>query len=335
MEYCMEHVPKWNTISISGYHIREAGSTAAQELAFTIADGMTYVEAAMERGLKVDDFAPRLAFFFNAHNDLFEEVAKFRAARRMWARIMKERFGARDPRSLMMRFHAQTGGSTLAAQEPENNVVRVTIQALAAVLGGTQSLHTNSMDEALSLPTEKAARIALRTQQIIAQESGVPNTVDPAGGSYYLEALTDELEADAEAYIARIDGMGGMLRAIERGYVQREIQDAAYRFAKDLEAKERIVVAVNEFGSMGGKGVPLHKIDDAVEARQVESVKKHRLERDQRKTETALSRLRRAAAANENLMPLIVEAARSEATTGEICGTMREIFHEYEPPADI
>ncbi|HET6403368.1 MAG TPA: methylmalonyl-CoA mutase family protein, partial [Candidatus Thermoplasmatota archaeon] len=265
-DFCAREVPRWNTISISGYHIREAGSTAAQELAFTLMDGITYVEAARRRGLDVDSFAGQLSFFFNAHNDLLEEVAKFRAARRMWARIMRERFGAKDPRSWMLRFHTQTGGSTLTAQQPENNVVRVTVQAMAAVLGGTQSLHTNSMDEALGLPTEKAARIALRTQQIVAEESGVANTVDPFAGSYYVEWLTDKLEAEALALIAKIEGMGGMLRAIETGWVQREIHDSAYRAQRALEAKESIVVGVNEFlhGSEG-TDVEILRVDPDIE----------------------------------------------------------------------
>jgi methylmalonyl-CoA mutase, N-terminal domain len=335
-EFCAREVPKWNTISISGYHIREAGSTAAQELAFTLMDGITYVEAAKKRGLDVDSFAGQLSFFFNAHNDLLEEVAKFRAARRMWARIMRERFCAKDPRSWMLRFHTQTGGSTLTAQQPENNVVRVTVQALAAVLGGTQSLHTNSMDEALGLPTEKAARIALRTQQIIAEESGVPNTIDPFAGSYYVEWLTDRLEQEALALIAKIEEMGGMLRAIETGWVQREIHDAAYRAQRSLETRDSIVVGVNEFTHGSERSdMEILRVDPAIERAQVQRLKALRARRDQAAVERALARLREAARGTENLMPLIVDAVKAYATVGEVCHALRAEWGEYVAPSDV
>lgn len=334
-EFAAKEVPKWNTISISGYHIREAGSTASQELAFTLADGIAYVQAALDAGLKVDEFAPRLSFFFNAHNDILEEVAKFRAARRLWYSIMKDRFEAKDPRSMMLRFHTQTGGSTLTAQSPENNLVRVAFQALAATLGGTQSLHTNSFDEALGLPTEKAARLALRTQQILAQETGVANTVDPFAGSYFLETLTNELEEDARRYIDKIDGMGGMLRAIERGWVQGEIQDAAYRAQQELEKKRRIVVGVNEFVDSGEIRPEILKIDPTLETRQKEKLARLRKERDQKRTDEALRRLARAAEGTQNLMPFILAATKSLATTGEICNTMRKVFGEYKAPAIV
>jgi methylmalonyl-CoA mutase, N-terminal domain len=334
-EYGAKHVPKWNTISISGYHIREAGSTAAQELAFTLADGIEYVKAAVASGLKVDEFAPRVSFFFNAHNDILEEVAKFRAARRLWYSIMKDRFEAKDPRSLTLRFHTQTGGSTLTAQSPENNLVRVAFQALAATLGGTQSLHTNSFDEALGLPTEKAARLALRTQQILAQETGVANTVDPFAGSHYLETTTNELEAEATRYIEKIDAMGGMLRAIERGWVQAEIQDAAYRAQRELEKKERIVVGVNEFVDPGEVRPEILRIDQRLEATQKEKLKRLRKERDSAKTEAALRALAKAAEGTENLMPFILGATKTLATTGEICNTLRKVFGEYKAPAVV
>jgi methylmalonyl-CoA mutase N-terminal domain/subunit len=335
-DFCAREVPRWNTISISGYHIREAGATAAQELAFTLMDGITYAEAAQRRGLDVDSFAGQLSFFFNAHNDLLEEVAKFRAARRMWARIMRERFHAKDPRSWMLRFHTQTGGSTLTAQQPENNVVRVTVQALAAVLGGTQSLHTNSMDEALGLPTEKAARIALRTQQIVAEESGVANTIDPFAGSYHVESLTDKLEAEAWRLIEQIEGMGGMLRAIERGWVQREIHESAYKAQRDLEASRAIVVGVNEFkhGSES-TDVEILKVDPAVEREQVARLKAFKAKRDGAEVEKRLADLRRAAGTDENLMPLIVHAVKGGATVGEICHALRSVWGEYVPPAEI
>ena len=334
-DFCARELPRWNTISVSGYHIREAGATAAQELAFTLMDGITYVEAARRRGLAVDAFAPQISFFFNAHNDLLEEVAKFRAARRMWARIMKDRFGATDPRSWMLRFHTQTGGSTLTAQQPENNVVRVTVQAMAAVLGGTQSLHTNSMDEALGLPTEKAARIALRTQQIVAEESGVANSVDPFAGSYYVEWLTGRLEEEATALIARIEAMGGMLRAIETGWVQREIHESAYRAQRALESKEAIVVGMNEF-THGSERTDMEilRVDAAIERAQVERLRALRARRDGAAVERALERLRVAARGSENLMPLIIDAVQAYATVGEVCHALRAEWGEYVPPAD-
>ncbi|MGB7218447.1 MAG: methylmalonyl-CoA mutase family protein [Vicinamibacterales bacterium] len=327
--YCQEEVPNWNTISISGYHIREAGSTAVQELAFTFGNAITYVQAAVGRGLKIDDFAPRLSFFFNAHNDFLEEIAKFRAARRMWARIARDRFGAKNPRSLMLRFHAQTAGSSLTAQQPDNNVVRVTLQALAAVLGGAQSLHTNSKDEALSLPTADAARLALRTQQVIAYESGVVNTVDPVGGSYAIEALTDEVERGADQYLKKIDQMGGMLKAIESGWVQKEIQDAAYQYQRAIEKKERILVGVNEFTVHEEKGIPLHVIDPGLEAAQVKSLEQVRASRDQRATAAALERLEHAARGSDNLMPYILAAVEAYATVGEVSDTFRKVHGEY------
>ncbi len=333
--YCAKHVPEWNTISISGYHIREAGSTAAQELAFTLADGVAYVQAAVDAGLKVDDIASRLAFFFNGHNDFLEEIAKFRAARRLWHRIMTERFGAKDPRSAMLRFHTQTAGSTLTAQQPENNVVRVALQALAAVLGGTQSLHTNSMDEALGLPTEKAARIALRTQQIIAQESGVAATVDPVAGSYAIEALTNDLEREATELIAAIDKMGGMLRAIEKGWVQAQIQEAAYRFQREVEEGERTVVGVNDFALENEKPPELLKIDDGPEKAQLAKLQRVKAERDGAAVKTKLAALGKAAKGTENLMPLILDAVKAYATLGEICNTLRAEWGEYTPVADL
>jgi methylmalonyl-CoA mutase N-terminal domain/subunit len=333
--FCATDVPEWNTISISGYHIREAGSTAAQELAFTLADGIAYVQAAVDAGLKVDDFAPRVAFFFNGHNDFLEEVAKFRAARRMWHRIMAERFGAKDPRSRMLRFHTQTAGSTLTAQQPENNVVRVALQALAAVLGGTQSLHTNGMDEALGLPTEKAARIALRTQQIIAHESGVASTVDPVAGSYAIERLTEDLEAEATTLIAKIDQMGGMLRAIERGWVQGQIQEAAYRFQREVEEGERTVVGVNDFVLDDERPPEILKVDDGPEKAQLAKLAKVKAERDGARVAKALSELRRAAQGSENVLPFILEAVRAYTTLGEICNALRAEWGEYTPVAGL
>ncbi|HEY6412575.1 MAG TPA: methylmalonyl-CoA mutase family protein [Edaphobacter sp.] len=332
--WAADEVPEWNTISISGYHMREAGCTAVQEVAFTLANGMTYVQAAIDAGLDVDVFGPRLSFFFNAHNNLLEEVAKFRAARRMWARIMRERFGAKNPRSWMLRFHTQTAGSTLTAQQPENNIVRTTLQALAAVLGGTQSLHTNGFDEALSLPTENAARIALRTQQILAHESGVAQTVDPLAGSYYVESLTNEIERRAEEYMAAIGrfdlgGHYGMLRAIEQGYVQREIQNAAYAYQKTVEGKEAIVVGVNEFVSEEEVAVPIQRIDEELEVRQVERVRALRARRDAKVHAAALRRVEDAARDGGNLMPLILNAAESYATVGEIANSLRTVFGEY------
>ncbi|MGE0887017.1 MAG: methylmalonyl-CoA mutase [Blastocatellales bacterium] len=328
--FCAREVPNWNTISISGYHIREAGSTAVQEVAFTLADGIAYVQAAIDAGLEVDYFAPRLAFFFNGHNNFLEEVAKYRAARRMWARIMKERFGARDPKSQMLRFHTQTAGSTLTAQQPEVNVIRTTIQALAAVLGGTQSLHTNAMDEALSLPTEDAARIALRTQQVIAYESGVADTVDPFAGSYAVEYLTSEIEKRAFNYINKIDEMGGMLSAIEAGYVQREIERAAYDYQKAVEAQAEIVVGVNRFQVREETSIPTLKIDPAYEMAQVERVRKVRAERNSAAATAALEKVEATARSGENLMPAIIAAVEAYATLGEIADRMRTVFGEYQ-----
>lgn len=329
--YCAEKVPRWNTISISGYHIREAGSTAVQEVAFTLADGIAYVQAAVEAGLDVDRFAPRLSFFFNAHNHFFEEVAKFRAARRLWSRIMKERFGAKNPRSLQLRFHTQTGGSTLTAQQPDNNIVRVTLQALAAVLGGTQSLHTNARDEALALPTEVSARVALRTQQIIAYESGVTQTVDPMGGSWYVEALTDEIEERALAHIERIDELGGAVAAVEQGYMQREIQRAALETQKGIESGEEVVVGVNRFRLDQEEQPELYRVDPALAREQVERLESLRQRRNGEETDRRLAALKRGAEGTENLMPLILDAVRAYATVGEIANALREVFGEYEP----
>jgi methylmalonyl-CoA mutase N-terminal domain/subunit len=326
--YTAKVMPKWNPISISGYHIREAGSTAVQEVAFTLADGIQYVDAAVKAGLDVDAFAGRLSFFFNAHNNLLEEVAKFRAARRLWARIMKERFKAKDPRSWMLRFHTQTAGSMLTAQQPDNNIVRVTIQALAAVLGGTQSLHTNSRDEALGLPTEASARIALRTQQIIANESGAADVIDPFGGSYVVEAMTDELEGRAEAYIRKIDELGGMVQAISKGYVQREIQDAAYAWQKQVEAKEQVVVGVNAYQAEDPP-VTVMKIDPALEEQQVARLRAFRARRNGTAARQAVDAVRAGAKGSENLMPLILAAVKAEATKGEIADALREVFGEY------
>jgi methylmalonyl-CoA mutase, N-terminal domain len=327
--WCRSDLPKWNTISISGYHIREAGSTAIQEVAFTLANAIAYVQSALDAGLNVDDFAPQLSFFFNAHNDLLEEIAKYRAARRLWARVMRERFAARDPRSLLLRFHAQTAGSSLTAQQPENNIVRVAIQALAAVLGGCQSLHTNSLDEALALPTEDAALIALRTQQIIAHETGVANTVDPVAGSYAIESLTNEIEAAALTYIERIDAMGGMLRAIESGYVQAEIQKAAYEFQRAVEKKEQIVVGVNEFSAEEDRAIPTLRIDPQIERDQVTRLQALRPKRDNARVQSALAELARRASTAENLLPAILSAVEAYVTVGEISDTLRQHFGEY------
>lgn len=329
-KYCYDNVPKWNTISISGYHIREAGSSAVQEIAFTLANGIAYVEAALKAGLAIDDFGPRLSFFFNAHNDLFEEVAKFRAARRIWARIMKDRFHAKNPKSLMLRFHTQTAGCTLTAQQPDNNIARVTVQALAAVLGGTQSLHTNSKDEALALPSENAARIALRTQQVLAYESGVTETVDPLAGSYYVESLTNEIEEKALAYIARIDDLGGVEKAIEKNYMQKEIQDSAYKYQRDIEKNTRIVVGVNKFQMEEEIATGLMYVDPRVEAVQKSKLAKVKSNRDLAKTSKTLSNLKIAASSDENLIPYIIDAVESYATIGEICGVLREEFGEYK-----
>src|SRR5262245_46112406 len=326
---CESDVPNWNTISISGYHIREAGSTAAQELAFTFGNAIAYVEAALKRGLNIDSFGPRLSFFFNAHNDFLEEIAKFRAARRMWARIAKERFGAKNSRSMMLRFHAQTAGSSLTAQQPDNNVVRVALQALAAVLGGAQSLHTNSKDEALSLPTADAARLALRTQQIIAYESGVINTVDPLGGSYLVESLTDKLEAAASEYIRKIDTLGGMLAAIENGWVQKQIQEAAYQYQRSIETKARTIVGVNDFQTGDQKKIPTHVVDPALEHAQVENVRHIRSERDNAAVRSTLNDLEAAAGTNQNLLPFILRAVEAYASVGEISDVFRKVHGEF------
>src|SRR6202790_3626084 len=336
--WCRQHLPKWHTISISGYHIREAGSTAIQEVAFTLADGVAYVQAALDAGLSVDDFAPQLSFFFNAHSDLLEEIAKYRAARRLWSRIMRDRFHAQDPRSLLLRFHAQTAGSSLTAQQPENNIVRVAIQALAAVLGGCQSLHTNSLDEALALPTEDAALIALRTQQIIASETGVTNTIDPVAGSYAIEHLTNEIEAGAIAYMEKIDAMGGplqgMLKAIESGFVQGEIQKAAFDFQRAIEKKQQIVVGVNDFiapvGENGERSIPTLRIDAEIERTQIARLHALRAKRDSARTQSALAELQRRAATSENLLPAILAAVESYATVGEISDALRRVFGEYQ-----
>ncbi|HEX7152999.1 MAG TPA: methylmalonyl-CoA mutase family protein [Thermoanaerobaculia bacterium] len=332
--FCTEHVPKYNTISISGYHIREAGSTALQELAFTLRDGMEYVEYGVRAGLDVDEFAPRLSFFFNSHNDLFEEVAKFRAARRVWAKVMRDRYGAKDPRSWQLRFHTQTAGASLTGQQPYNNIVRVTIQALAAVLGGTQSLHTNSLDETLALPTENAARIALRTQQIIAHESGVINTVDPLGGSYFIEELTDKMEQGCFDYIAKIDQFGGMVEAIEAGFPQREIWDAAYQYQRSVDSGEKLVVGVNSFRMEKEDPYEILYIDETVADQQLALLQKVRTARDSQKVELTLQALRTAAAdENENTMPYIIDAVKAYATVGEISDALRDVFGTYQEPA--
>jgi methylmalonyl-CoA mutase, N-terminal domain len=335
IEYCAKEVPKWNTISISGYHIREAGSTAAQELAFTLADGMAYVDACLERGMHIDDFASRLSFFFDAHIDFFEEIAKFRAARRIWSRWMRERYGAQQERSWKLRFHTQTAGVSLTAQQPELNIARTAIEAMAAVLGGTQSLHTNAMDEVLALPTDRAARIALRTQQLLAYETGVANTVDPLGGSYFMEALTDEMERQAEAYFKRIDEIGGVIPAIEVGFFQKEIADAAFRYQKELEQKRRIVVGVNDFINDEEAPIDILRIDPRLEAEQSERVRQVRRKRDQAKCANALNQLRKAAAGTDNLMPFILDAVREYATEGEIMQAMIEVFGTYTETAVV
>lgn len=327
--YCKDVVPKWNTISISGYHIREAGSTAAQEIGFTIADAVCYVETALKAGLKVDDFAPQLAFFFAAHSDLFEEVAKFRAARRLWARIMKERFGAKDPKSMMLRFHTQTGGVTLTAQQPDNNIVRVAIQALAAVLGGTQSLHTNSKDEALALPTEDSVTLSLRTQQLIALESGIANTIDPLGGSYFVEQLTDKLEAEAEAYIQTIDEMGGMVAAIEQGYVHKQIEHAAYEYGQSIESGRRAIVGVNKFSEKQKSGIDIFSVPKGVEEKQIAMLREVKSARDAKIVSELLAKIEMAAKGNDNLMPVILGAVRANASIGEICTALAKVFGEY------
>ncbi len=333
-EFCSQKVPRWNTISISGYHIREAGATAAQEIAFTLADGKAYVRAALERGLDIDRFAPRLSFFFAAHNDIFEEAAKFRAARRLWARIMREEFGAKDPKSWMLRFHTQTGGSTLTAQEPLNNVVRTAYQALAAVLGGTQSLHTNAYDEALGLPTEKSALLALRTQQILAYESGVTRAVDPLGGSFYVEHLTEALEQEAERLIGEIEALGGAVAAVEAGYFHRAIEESAWQFQKEVEEGKRIIVGVNRFQdpkSPLNEPVPVQRIDPELHEKRKREVAEFKRNRDGESVRVGLENLRRAARGNENLFPYVLEAFRRRATLGEVCGVLREEWGEYQP----
>jgi methylmalonyl-CoA mutase N-terminal domain/subunit len=334
-EYCSKDVPLWNTISISGYHIREAGSTAAQEVGFTLADGIAYVEAAVKAGLDVDTFAPRLSFFFNAHNDLLEEVAKYRAARTLWAKIMKERFNAKSPKSMALKFHTQTGGSTLTAQQPENNIVRVAIQTLAAVLGGTQSLHTNSKDEALALPTEDSVRVALRTQQIVAYESGVTNTVDPLAGSYFIEAKTKEIMDRAMEYITKIDDLGGAPKAIDNGYIQQEIMDAAYYYQKEVETNERIVVGMNKFQIEEEAPKDLLRVDPAVGEMQKQKLVDLRAKRDNAVVEAKLAELRAACEGTDNVMPVIIEAVKAYATLGEICGVMREVFGEYQQSVNL
>ena len=329
-EYCSREVPKWNTISISGYHIREAGSTAAQEVGFTLANGIAYVDAAINAGLDVDNFGTRLSFFFNSHNDLLEEVAKFRAARRLWAKIMKERFNAKNPRSMMLRFHTQTAGSTLTAQQVDNNIVRVTIQTLAAVLGGTQSLHTNSRDEALALPTEESVRVALRTQQIVAEESGVTNTIDPLAGSYYIEAMTDLIEKEAQDYIEKIDALGGMTEAIDSGFVQTEIQKSAYKCEMEIEEKERIIVGMNKYQVIEPEHKDLLKIDMKVQEEQIKFLNKVRSERNNDEVNKKLEALKNAAEGTDNLVPFIIEAVKTYASIGEICNTLRSVFGEYK-----
>ncbi len=336
IEYCTKEMPQWNTISISGYHIREAGSTALQELAFTLADGFAYIEAALERGLDIDAFAPRLSFFFNSHNDFFEEIAKFRAARRIYAKRMKEKYGAKKERSWMLRFHTQTAGCTLTAQQPENNIVRVAYQALAAVLGGTQSLHTNSMDETLALPSEKAVKIALRTQQILAYETGVPHTIDPLAGSYFVENLTNKMEKGAEEYFRKIDELGGVIPAIEKGFFQKEIAQAAYRYQVEIENKDRYIVGVNAFQDKDEKiDIPLLQVSPEVEEQQRNRLQALKKERDNDKVQFLLKELKAAALENRNLMPVIIEAAKAYATVGEMVNTLKEVFGEFQEPTDF
>jgi methylmalonyl-CoA mutase N-terminal domain/subunit len=333
IEYCTEKVPQWNTISISGYHIREAGSTAVQELAFTLADGFAYVEASLERGLDIDKFAPRLSFFFNAHNDFFEEIAKYRSARRIWAKRMKNKYGARNPRSWLLRFHTQTAGCTLTAQQPEINIVRVAYQAMAAVLGGTQSLHTNSMDETLALPSEKAVKIALRTQQILAHETGVSYSIDPLGGSYYLEILTNKMEEQAEEYFSKIEKLGGVIPAIEKNFFQQEIARAAYVYQQEIDKKERIIVGINEFAESDEKiEIPILLIPEEVEKEQVRKLQQLRKKRNNSQVEDKLNQLKSAARTNTNLMPLLVECAKTYCTLGEMVNTLKEVFGEYDEP---
>ena len=335
VEYGTKYMPKWNTISISGYHIREAGSTAVQELAFTLADGYAYADWAIERGLNIDDFAPRFSFFFNAHNDFFEEIAKYRAARRIWARDMKDKYGAKDPRSWTLRFHTQTAGCSLTAQQPEINIVRVAIQAMAGVLGGTQSLHTDSMDEALALPSEKAVQIALRTQQVIAHESGVANVIDPLGGSYYLEWLTDDMERQARDYFDRIDSLGGVVSAIEKGFFQKEIAGAAYRYQQEIDNKDRVVVGVNQYTSNESVEIPILEMDPEGFERQCARLKKLRDTRNKSKHAAALNAIEKAAEGEDNLMPHFIEAAKSKATLGEMCDVLRGVFGEYREGSDF
>ncbi|KPL00547.1 MAG: methylmalonyl-CoA mutase [candidate division Zixibacteria bacterium SM23_73_2] len=333
MEFCSQHAPKWNTISISGYHIREAGSTAVQELAFTLADGFAYVEAGMKAGLDVDDFAPRLSFFFNSHLNFFEEIAKYRAARRIWARHMREKYKAKDEKSWLLRFHTQTAGCTLTAQQPENNIVRTAFEALAGVLGGTQSLHTNSMDETLALPSEKAVQIALRTQQLIAYESGVADTIDPLAGSYYIEKLTNQMEKEAERYFEEIEKKGGVLKCIEEGYFQKEIANAAYRYQREIEKNERIIVGINDFIVPGEKiEIPILRIDEKIEREQVENLDKVKKSRDNDKVRKTLEELKKVALGTDNTMPEILDCVRCYTTEGEICDVLREVFGEYQEP---
>jgi len=334
-DYCSKELPRWNTISISGYHIREAGSTAIQEIAFTLANGIAYVDAAVKKGLDVDKFAPRLSFFFNAHNDLFEEIAKFRAARKLWAKIMRGRFGAKNAKSIMLRFHTQTAGCTLTAQQPDNNIIRVTLQALAAVLGGTQSLHTNSRDEALSLPSQKAVRIALRTQQVIAHESGVTETVDPLAGSYYIEKMTKEIEDAVMDYINQIEKLGGAPKAIEKGFIQREIQNSAYQYQKDVEDKKRIIVGVNQFQSEEETMKDLLKVNPEIEKQQIKKLEEVKNKRDESKVKESLHLLKEAASSDKNVMPFILDCVKGYATLGEICDQLREIFGEYKDSIKI
>jgi methylmalonyl-CoA mutase, N-terminal domain len=331
IEYCYKNVPKWNTISISGYHIREAGSTAAQEMAFTLADGIAYVQACVDRGMPVDSFGPRLSFFFNAFTNVLEEVAKFRAGRRYWAKVMKERFGAKDPRSMSMRYHVQTGGVTLTAQQPLNNVVRVALQAYAAALGGCQSLHTNSYDEALCLPTQQAVTVALRTQQVVAEESGAADTIDPLAGSYFMEAMTDKIEAEIDDYIKKIDAMGGTLTAIEQGYIQKEIQNSAYRFQKEIEQNERVYVGINKYTMEEPPPTGLLRVDMSVGEVESAKLKKLRAERDQGQWRKALDHLKEVSQTDQNVMPAVIDAVRAKATVGEICDVWREIYGEYRP----
>ncbi len=331
IDYCYKQVPKWNTISISGYHIREAGSTAAQEMAFTIADGIAYVQACVERGLAVDSFGPRLSFFFNSFTNVLEEVAKFRAGRRYWARIMKERFGSKDARSMMMRYHVQTGGVTLTAQQPLNNIVRVALQAYAAALGGCQSLHTNSYDEALCLPTQEAVTVALRTQQVVAEESGSADTIDPLAGCYFVEAMTDKIEAEIDTYIKKIDAMGGTLTAIEQGYIQKEIQNSAYRFQKEIESNERVYVGINKYTMEEAPPTNLLRVDMTVGEIEVAKLKQLRAERDQNQWKKALEQLRAVSQTSDNVMPAVIEAVKARATVGEICDVWRDIYGEYRP----